>query len=57
MATSDRLLLPYDAARLLGVHTSTLRRHVAAGRLPAVRTPGGHHRYRESDLRRIGGRW
>ena len=52
----DRLLYPYDAARMLGVHPSTLLRYVAAGRLPAQRTPGGHHRYRSSDVMRLAGR-
>lgn len=51
--TGDRLLTPYEAARLLGVDPSTLRRYVAAGRLVAVRTPGGHHRYPSSTIRRL----
>ena len=50
---AEKPLTPYEAARLLGVHPSTLRRHVAAGRLPEIRTPGGHHRYRRSDLERF----
>ena len=44
------LLTPYDAARLAGVHPSTLRRWVAAGQLRAHRTPGGQHRYARGDL-------
>lgn len=47
------LLAPYDAARALGVTTSTLRRYAAAGHLRAVRTPGGHHRYLTSDVARL----
>lgn len=50
---ADRLLTPFEAARLLGVDPSTLRRYVAAGKLPAIRTPGGHHRYPLSVVRRL----
>jgi excisionase family DNA binding protein len=35
---------------MLGVHPSTLREWTRAGRLEAVLTPGGHRRYRASDL-------
>lgn len=47
------LLPPYDAARLLGVTPSTLRRYATAGHLRAVRTPGGHHRYVAADVARL----
>ena len=46
-------MLPYDAARMLGTTPSTLRRWAAAGRLTAVQTPGGHNRYRRSELERL----
>jgi len=39
-----------DAAKLLGVSEITLRRWDRAGKLPSVRTEGGHRRY---DLSRI----
>lgn len=39
------------ACRLLGVDQSTLRRWSDSGKVPVVRTPGGHRRYREDDLR------
>jgi hypothetical protein len=39
------------ASRFLGVDPSTLRVWTDAGRIPAFRTPGGHRRYAELDLR------
>lgn len=47
-ATSDRqedLLRPAAAATARGVSTGTLARSAGRGRLPAIRTPGGHRRY------------
>lgn len=49
------MLQPYDAARMLGVTASTLRRWAAAGRIRAVQTPGGHHRYPRTELDRLRG--
>src|SRR5450756_2189985 len=39
-----------QAARYLGVAQSTLRKWCDARRLPAFTTPGGHRRFRKSDL-------
>jgi excisionase family DNA binding protein len=44
-ATESRLLTVSAAARLLGVSSSSLRAWAAAGRVPHVRTPGGHRRF------------
>jgi hypothetical protein len=47
-ATSTRqedLQRPAAAATDRGVSTGTLARSASRGRLPAIRTPGGHHRY------------
>jgi excisionase family DNA binding protein len=47
-------LLSIDAAcRLLGVDPSTLRRWSDSGKVPVFRTPGGHRRYNEDDLRAL----
>jgi excisionase family DNA binding protein len=44
--------LSIDAAcKLLGVDQSTLRRWSDNGKIPVFRTPGGHRRYAEDDLR------
>ena len=39
-----------QAAKYLGVAQSTIRKWSDLGRLPAFYTPGGHRRYRRSDL-------
>ena len=44
------ILRPAEAAALLGVHLSKLRRLEATGRLVTVRTLGGHRRYRQDDV-------
>jgi two-component system, OmpR family, alkaline phosphatase synthesis response regulator PhoP len=52
MATRDdsEWLTLGQAARFLGVAQSTIRKWSDAGRVPAFYTPGGHRRYRRSDL-------
>lgn len=39
-----------EASRLLGIHQSTLRRWADSGSVPCTRTPGGHRRFRATDL-------
>ncbi len=39
-----------EAASVLGVHPSTVRVWADQGRLPFVRTQGGHRRFRQQDL-------
>ncbi len=41
-----------DVARLFGVSPSAVTRWARTGVLKAVRTPGGHYRYRASAIRR-----
>lgn len=52
---TDRLIGLSEAAELLGVGTSTLRFWDTSGKLPALRTAGGHRRYRLSDIERLQG--
>jgi excisionase family DNA binding protein len=53
--TPGKWLWPYEVsalfekAGLYPVPHSTLRDWTAQGRIAALRTPGGHRRYRESD--------
>jgi excisionase family DNA binding protein len=49
-AGPPRLLSVSAAARLLGVSSSSLRAWAAAGRVPHVRTPGGHRRFELDEL-------
>jgi excisionase family DNA binding protein len=46
----DGILSLPQAARLLGVSPTTLKRWSADGRLPHVRTPGGHRRFLRSTV-------
>jgi excisionase family DNA binding protein len=41
-----------EVARLFGVSVSTVTRWARTGLVPAVRTPGGHYRFRADDMRR-----
>ncbi len=41
------------ASRMLGVHPSTLRQWADAGKIHTVRTPGGHRRFAETDVRAL----
>jgi excisionase family DNA binding protein len=48
--TDKQWLSSTEASELLGVHQTTLRRWADAGSIPCFRTPGGHRRFRVSDL-------
>jgi excisionase family DNA binding protein len=50
---SERFLLPQEAAKLLGVAPSTLRRWADDGKLRSGMTLGGHRRYREREILRL----
>jgi excisionase family DNA binding protein len=46
----ERLLTPAEVAQLFRVHPKTVSRWVQAGKLSAVRTLGGHRRYRAHEV-------
>ena len=46
----EKLLTTAEVAQKLKVTKWTLRRWDTAGKLPAIRTKGGHRRYRESEI-------
>lgn len=48
---TDRLLTPGEVAEMFRVDPKTVTRWAAAGRIGSIRTPGGHRRFRESEVR------
>jgi excisionase family DNA binding protein len=49
----DRLLTPGEVATLFRVDPKTVTRWASAGRIGSIRTPGGHRRFRESEVRAL----
>jgi excisionase family DNA binding protein len=49
----DRLMTPGEVATLFRVDPKTVTRWAVAGRIGSVRTPGGHRRFRESEVRAL----
>lgn len=49
----DRLLTPGEVAALFRVDPKTVTRWAKAQRISSIRTPGGHHRFRESQVRAL----
>ena len=47
---SERLLTPGEVAALFRVDPKTVTRWAASGRISSIRTPGGHRRFRESEV-------
>lgn len=48
--TGEVLLAPREVAALLFVDPKTVTKWAVAGKLSSIRTPGGHRRYRESEV-------
>ena len=49
----DALLTPSEVAEMFRVNPKTVTRWARAGKLPAVRTLGGHRRFRASQIHRV----
>ena len=49
---ADSLLTPAEVAALFRVNPKTVTRWARAGKITAVRTLGGHRRFRASEIRR-----
>lgn len=49
----DRLLTPGEVATLFRVDPKTVTRWASAGRIGSIRTPGGHRRFREAEVRAL----
>ncbi len=51
-AQADTLLTPAEVAALFRVNPKTVTRWARAGKITAIRTLGGHRRFRASEIRR-----
>jgi excisionase family DNA binding protein len=51
--TDDALLTPAEVARLFRVSPKTVTRWARAGKLTAMRTLGGHRRFRAAEVRSL----
>jgi len=52
--TNKEILNTREAAILIKVTTQTIKNYIYAGKLKAIKTPGGHHRIRKIDLQGLG---
>lgn len=52
-AESESLLTPAEVATMFRVDPKTVTRWAKSGKLSAIRTLGGHRRYRESEVRAL----
>jgi excisionase family DNA binding protein len=49
----ERLLTPGEVAVMFRVDPKTVMAWAKAGKLSSIRTPGGHRRYKESEVRAL----
>ena len=49
---ADSLLTPAEVASLFRVNPKTVTRWARAGKITAIRTLGGHRRFRATEIRR-----
>ena len=50
LTTGDEWLTLTEVAERLGIHPTTLRRWANSGKIPVMVTPGGHRRFKQSDI-------
>jgi excisionase family DNA binding protein len=53
MEIPERLLTPGEVAVMFRVDPKTVTRWASAGRIGSIRTPGGHRRFRESEVKSL----
>ncbi|APU12571.1 excisionase family DNA binding protein [Actinoalloteichus hoggarensis] len=51
--SAERLLTPGEVATMFRVDPKTVTRWATAGRIGSIRTPGGHRRFRESEVKAL----
>lgn len=49
----ERLLTPGEVAQMFRVDPKTVTRWASAGRIGSIRTPGGHRRFKESEVKAL----
>ena len=49
----EQLLTPSEVAALFRVNPKTVTRWATAGRIGSIRTPGGHRRFRETEVKAL----
>jgi excisionase family DNA binding protein len=52
-AEQETLLTPAEVAKIFRVDPKTVTRWAKAGKITAIRTLGGHRRYRQSEIQAI----
>src|SRR3977135_4465450 len=52
-SSNERLLTPGGCAAFFRVDPKPVTRWASAGRIGSIRTPGGHRRFRESEVRSL----
>ena len=50
---TEALLTPAEVATMFRVDPKTVTRWATAGRIGSIRTPGGHRRFRESEVKTL----
>lgn len=53
MFQNDSLLTPAEVAKMFAVDAKTVARWANQGRLTAIRTLGGHRRFKETEVRAL----
>jgi excisionase family DNA binding protein len=53
MDEEGRLLKPSEISKMFRVHPKTVTRWAKAGRIGSIRTPGGHRRFRETEVQAL----
>ena len=53
MSANESLMTPSEVARLFRVDAKTVSRWAQEGRLPCIRTLGGHRRYPRDEVMRL----